>query len=79
MKSMHDILQSIVGTRTIIRLPVATKWLTAHGQDWDSTPAVDILDTLEHELSEVAHERGCFMDPITVEDVACATFNKATD
>tara|TARA_R100001594_G_scaffold113718_1_gene148584 strand:- start:550 stop:672 length:123 start_codon:yes stop_codon:yes gene_type:complete len=40
---------------------------------------MDILDTLEHELSEVAHERGCFMDPITVEDVACATFNKATD
>ncbi len=75
MKSMHDILQTIVGTPTIIRLPVATQWLAKHGQDWDS-PAVDILDTLEHELSEVAHERGYFMDPISVEDAASATFNQ---
>lgn len=72
---MNDILQTIVGTRTTIRLPVATQWLTNHGQDWN-TEAMDILDTLEHELHEVAHERGIELDYIEAESIACATFNQ---
>ncbi len=79
MESMHDILKTITGNRVIIRERVANRWLAAHGQSWEGTEAMAILDTLEHELHEAAHERGIDLGYIEAESIACATFNKATD
>ena len=76
MKSMHDILKTITGNRVIIRESVANRWLSAHGQSWDDTEAMDIVDTWEHERGDGAHERGIDLGYIEAESIACATFNQ---
>ena len=71
---MNDILKTVCG-HTFIRRIVAERWLHAERLDWDDL-SVDIINTLAHEIAELAHERGRFMDVDAANELAENTFDR---